>query len=649
MSEQTAMINSRQQMVERQIRARGIRSPSILKAMRAVPREEFVPEDIRSMAYDDSPLPIEAGQTISQPYIVALMIDAADIQPNDRVLEVGAGSGYAAAVAGQIAKTVYAIERHSQLAKLAAERMQRLNYNNVTIKFGDGSNGWLENSPFDVILVPARAAQVPKALKNQLSIGGRLIIPIGDDYSQSLLRIERVAENDFKEKDLGTVRFVPLVSDAPKQKACLSLPQLIAASAEPLPDIDDPAFAEFIDRFADRRIILLGEASHGTAEFYQARAAITRRLITHHGFTIVAVEADWPDAAVINRHIRGQRQRDQKQAFTRFPTWMWRNEEMATFIRWLAAHNVNNASQTGFYGLDLYNLNGSIRAVVNYLQRVDPATAAVARERYGCLQPWVNDPSQYGRLALNKGYAPCEKAVVDMLRDLLNNELEYAQHNGDAFFDATQNARLVRSAEAYYRAMYYGSGESWNLRDRHMFETLEHLLTTGDGKSKVVVWAHNSHIGDARHTDMGRRRQELNIGQLCRERFNDDVALIGFGTHGGTVAAASDWDGAMEVKTIVPSLEGSFERLMHDSGITAFALDLRASHNEKLHAALSEPLLERYIGVIYRPESERHSHYSFANLARQFDAYVWFDETHAVNPLPTLETPGSKDTFPHGL
>ena len=213
MLEQNAMNNSREQMVEHQIRARGINSPSVLQAMRAVPREEFIPDDVRGMAYDDCPLPIEAGQTISQPYIVALMIDAADIQSDDRVLEVGAGSGYAAAVSGQIAKTVYAIERHSELAKLAAKRMQCLHYNNVTIKFGDGSNGWLEDSPFDVILVPARAAQVPAALKAQLSIGGRLIIPVGDDYSQSLLRIERVSEHEFKEKNLGAVRFVPLVTD----------------------------------------------------------------------------------------------------------------------------------------------------------------------------------------------------------------------------------------------------------------------------------------------------------------------------------------------------------------------------------------------------------------------------------------------------
>ena len=439
---------------------------------------------------------------------------------------------------------------------------------------------------------------------------------------------------------------------ASDQERHLSLLRRVASAAEPLPDIDDPAFAEFIDRFADCRVILLGESSHGTAEFYRARASITRRLIEFHGFRMVAVEADWPDAAVINCHVRGQSERDHKQAFTRFPKWMWRNEEMAKFIRWLAAYNADNPSQIGFYGLDLYNLNASIRAVVEYLQRVDPMAAAVARERYGCLQPWISDLSQYGRLALSEGYAPCEKAVAGMLRDLLNSQLEYAEKNGDAFFDAAQNARLIRSAEAYYRAMYYGSGESWNLRDRHMFETLEHLLATGDGKSKAVVWAHNSHIGDARHTDMGWKRRELNIGQLCRERFNEDVALIGFGTHGGTVAAASDWDGAMEVKTIVPSIDGSVERLMHDSGIPSFVLDLRTIKNEKLHTALSEPRLERYIGVIYRPESERHSHYSFASLARQFDAYVWFDETHAVKQLPTIEMPempGSKDTFPYGL
>ena len=164
-----------------------------------------------------------------------------------------------------------------------------------------------------------------------------------------------------------------------------------------------------------------------------------------------------------------------------------------------------------------------------------------------------------------------------------------------------------------------------------MFETLGHLLEARGQQSKAIVWAHNSHIGDARFTDMGVVREELNIGKLCRERFGRDATLIGFGTHTGTVAAATDWDGDMEVKQVRPSHRDSYERVCHDAGIPRFLLDL--NRDEALHRRLLEPRLERFIGVIYRPDTELMSHYSAASLPQQFDAYVWFDETNAVLPL----------------
>ncbi|MBP1804808.1 erythromycin esterase family protein [Rubellimicrobium aerolatum] len=427
----------------------------------------------------------------------------------------------------------------------------------------------------------------------------------------------------------------------------------IRDAAVPLPDPSDPAFGATFDRYASARVVLLGEASHGTSEFYRARAAITRRLIERHGFDVVAVEADWPDAAAIDRQIRALPPRDGAEPpFQRFPTWMWRNADVAAFLRWLRDWNRDRAPerQTGFFGLDIYNMSGSIGAVLAYLDEVDPEAAGVARERYGCLHPWAEEPARYGRAVLTEGYRRCEKAVVQQWRDLLEKRLAYGPED---FLDAERNASLIASAERYYRIMYHGDEESWNLRDTHMFETLQSILDARGPRSRAVVWAHNSHIGDARATDMGQRRGELNIGQLCREWWGEDAALIGFGTHTGTVAAATDWDGDMEVKRVRPSREGSHERLSHDTGLPRFLLDLRA--DPALSAALEEPRLQRFIGVIYRPESELSSHYARASLPRQFDAWAWFDETTAVFPLgPEPHDHGPRDgaipdTFPFGL
>jgi len=655
----SAAASLRDFMVDSQIAARGVCDTEVLDAMRIVPRERFVPEELREFAYEDTPLPIEAGQTISQPYIVAHMIEAAAIGRDDRVLEIGAGSGYAAAVISRIAGQVYAIERHPQLAALARERMSALGYDNVEIRTGDGTQGWPDVAPFDAILVAAGGPAVPRPLCRQLAIGGRLVIPVGDADAQRLMRVTRRSADNFEEEDLGDVRFVPLIgahgwaedggSDALVEPRPLAA--VIRDAAELLPGLDDPAFGRLFDRYADARVVLLGEASHGTSEFYRARAAITRRLIEEHGFTIVAVEADWPDAAAIDRHVRHKPPAAEAEpAFRRFPTWMWRNTDVDAFVGWLREHNaaVPRERMVGFYGLDLYNMNGSIRAVIDYLDRVDPAAAAVARERYGCLTPWRSDPAAYGRMALNQGYARCEEAVVAMLRDLFAKQRAYAAADPDDFLDATQNARLIASAENYYRVMYYGAAESWNLRDTHMFDTLELLLAANDD-AKAVVWAHNSHIGDARFTEMGQARDELNLGQLVREHHGDRARLIGFGTHRGTVAAATDWDGPMEVKRVNPSRPDSYERHCHDSGIARFLLDLREGENEGLRSRLDEARLERFIGVIYRPDTERWSHYSAAMLSRQFDGWVWFDETRAVTPLPTEQCEGAEETYPFGV
>jgi erythromycin esterase-like protein len=437
-----------------------------------------------------------------------------------------------------------------------------------------------------------------------------------------------------------------------------ALPDLIASTAEPLPGIDDPAFGAMFDRFADARVMLLGEASHGTSEFYRARAAISRRLIEQHGFTIVAAEADWPDAATVDRYVRHRPQRDLEfRAFERFPTWMWRNEEFDSFIRWMHDHNANRAHERmcGFYGLDLYNLAGSMEAVIHFLEREDPELARLAHRRYGCLEPWAEEPQLYGRNALLEGYARCEVGAVQMLKDLLQKQIDCFGPECDEWLDAAANARLVKDAEAYYRVMYRGSAESWNLRDTHMFDTLNMILSAKGPRAKAIVWAHNSHIGNAAHTDMGMRREELNIGQFAKEKWGARARLIGFGTHTGTVAAADDWDMPMKVKQVRPSLPESYERMSHDSEVPRFLLDLRDGEaGRDLREGLTEPRLERFIGVIYRPETERWSHYSEAILPKQFDSWVWFDETKAVTPLRGARRPGEEstaveETYPFGL
>ena len=634
--------------------------------MRRVPREAFLPEELGEFAYQDTPLPIEGGQTISQPYIVALMIESVQPSPGDRALEIGTGSGYAAAVLSEVVKAVYTVERHEQLAKLATERFAALGYDNIKVLHGDGTLGWSEHAPYNVIIVTAGGPQVPKPLLEQLAIGGRLTIPVGETLRlQRLVRVTRKTKDQFDDEDLGGVQFVPLIGaegwDATAAKPARpstqvsrppTIAKLIRESADPIGNIDSADIGSLVERIGDARVVLMGEATHGTSEFYRMRARITKELIMRHGFNFVAVEADWPDAARINQYVHHLPARqEQWKAFSRFPTWMWRNHEALELVEWMRARNAevhDPERHAGFYGLDLYSLFTSINAVVTYLDGVDPAMAAVARRRYGCLSPWEHDPAVYGQAVLSGRYRDCEEAVVAMLRDMLKRRIEYSQRDGDRFFDAAQNARLVAAAERYYRVMYYGSVESWNLRDQHMFDTLERLFEFHGPRSKGIVWEHNSHVGDASATEMG-ARGEYNVGQLTRARFADAAFLVGFGTDHGTVAAASDWDGPMEVKRVRPSHESSYERLCHNSEVKAFMLHLRNPARQAVREELEAARLERAIGVVYRPESELQSHYFQACLPRQFDEYVWFDETRAVSPLPSVATAGVPETYPFGV
>jgi erythromycin esterase-like protein len=421
-----------------------------------------------------------------------------------------------------------------------------------------------------------------------------------------------------------------------------------------------------VEAIGDARLVLIGEASHGTHEFYRIRGEITKRLIRDHGFTAVAVEADWPDAYRVNRYVRGHAgdtdADDALSGFKRFPQWMWRNADVLDFVGWLRAHNdgIDDPDRNvGFYGLDLYSLHTSMAAVLTYLQAVDPDAARRARERYACFDLVGGDPQEYGYAALLGITPSCERDVVAQLLELQRSAGAYAALEGrldpDAQFAAERNAQLVVNAEQYYRAMFQSRVASWNLRDAHMAATLEaleaHLTARQHRRARIVVWAHNSHLGDARATEV-RRGGEHNVGQLVRVRHGSDAALIGFTTHAGTVTAAEDWGAPALRMRVRPSLPDSYEALFHEALPRNFAV-LPRQQPEIAHV-LATPRLERAIGVIYRPDTERLSHYFQASLSRQFDVVLHYDTTRAVEPLERTARwaagePELPDTYPSAL
>jgi erythromycin esterase-like protein len=445
-----------------------------------------------------------------------------------------------------------------------------------------------------------------------------------------------------------------------------SLGQLVASQAHPITGADSD-YDPLLELIGDARFVFLGEGSHGTHEFYHERARITERLISEKNFMAVAVEADWPDAYQVNRYVRnteanlaGHSAREALSGFQRFPAWMWRNTDVVDFVQWLRRYNDRQPQAIpgiGFYGLDLYSLFTSIDETLRYLDKVDPAEAQIARRRYACFDHYERNSHNYAYAVGFRHSASCEEAVLAQLCDLIVRGAGYLRKDGqnaaDDLFYAQQNARLVMHAEKYYRTMYQGHVSSWNCRDSHMAETLEalsvHLSEQHRTPAKIVIWAHNSHIGDARATEMG-QRGEFNLGQLAREKYGKDAVLIGLTTHQGTVTAASDWDAVAERKRVLPALPGSYEELFHHAGLANFMLPL--TKKNLVTEALSNRRLERAIGVIYRPETERQSHYFYSSLAQQFDAVIHLENTRAVEPLEVsgIWTSGeAPETFPVGV
>jgi erythromycin esterase-like protein len=509
----------------------------------------------------------------------------------------------------------------------------------------------LENQ-FFLIEKALRVALIPFARRNREGVIGTSKALLEARAGPS--RPEPMAERCGIARRIDQGGFMPLAVEPGMVGQLQDEAHLLTGAAEDY----DP----LLEAIGDAHCVMLGEASHGTHEFYKERAEITKRLIREKGFNAVAVEADWPDAYRINHYVRG-RARDSTAMealgdFQRFPAWMWRNSVVLDFVGWLRAHNDPLApeSKTGFYGLDLYSLYSSINEVIRYLEKVDPNEANRARERYACFDHFGADPQAYGFLSGRGNAITCEEEVIRQLGELQRRALEYARRDGriaeDEFFQAEQNARVAKNAEEYYRAMYRGRVSTWNLRDQHMAETVDELfrhLRKQGRDPKVVLWAHNSHLGDARATQMA-DIGELNVGQLMKEKFGHEVYGIGFTTYSGTVSAAANWGAPVERKRLRRALPGSYEALFHELEIPRFLLEFRSRGDAA--ELLRETRIERAIGVIYRPDTERQSHYFFARLSRQFDAVLHFDETRAVEPLERAadwEEGEIPETYPFGV
>ena len=411
-----------------------------------------------------------------------------------------------------------------------------------------------------------------------------------------------------------------------------------------------------LDAVGNARFVLLGEASHGTSEFYTWRTRISKRLIEERGFSFIAVEGDWPDCYRVNRYVKhmadsGDSALDVLHAFERWPTWMWANREVIELVEWLRAHNRRIASerQVGFYGLDVYSLWDSMRAVTEYLERIDPKLAAAARRAYNCFEPYAEDVQEYAR-ATALVPTSCEDEAIAVLRELRVNAPQFREDGREGFFNAEQNALVAKNAELYYRTMVRGGPSSWNVRDHHMVETLDRLFEHHGPRAKAIVWEHNTHIGDARFTDMARAGM-VNVGQLVRQgREREGVLLAGFGTHRGTVIAAEEWGAPMERMRVPPARAGSFEEAMYDAAV-GDALLLFDSDDERRIPELYEPLGHRAIGVVYDPRAERWGNYVPTIVPRRYDAFLYIDETRAVDPLHMPVHIGGEppETYPSGV
>lgn len=618
------------------LKDKGIKSALLLNAFRDIPSAFFKSKELHPYFYKESSIDNSLEKIEPRVIVITKMLEKLKIKGGEKILVIGVDSVYILTALSRICKEVYAVEANIEYVQWALEVLKNSNTTNVFMKSSEEKLGWIEQAPFDTILIASEFEKVPNTLKEQLQIDGRLLVPVGPDWSHILFEIiQRISKTEYKEEKSRDNYFIPNPKVLPqigsKSYSEKEIVDEIKDKAIAFNNIKDFPLDSLLDRVGDSRVVLLGEASHGTSEFYLCRQEITKALIEKKGFNFVCAEADWSDAEQINDYVRDEHAQKDWMPFTRFPQWMWKNMEVLNFVEWLRKYNASRQDKIGFYGLDLYGLENSINLIINYLEGVDKNLANLAKTRYACITPYLSDPAIYGKMVVSRQLISCEKDILKMLVDLLKNKnkLDHAPE----YFYAYQNANVVVDAELYYKTMYYGSAESWNLRDFHMFHTLKSLLSYFGSDTKAIVWAHNSHIGNAMATEMY-ARGEINIGHLCKEYFAEKSYNIGFGTHTGTVAAAHNWGDKMNKMHVNNSLSNSYENLCHQSQIANFTLPLREMYSgKKLKELLSTPKLERAIGVMYRPRTERMSHYFHAVLPSQFDEYIWFNDSQAVTPI----------------
>lgn len=622
--------------IQTQLKNKGIKNQLLLNAFENIPTTFFLSKELYPYTFENTTREDELVKIEPRIFAVAKMLENLKIKKGEKILAIGLDSVYVMAILSRICKEVYALEENEAYAEWALEVLKNINITNVYVAVGDKNKGWKEKAPFDAILITSEFEEVSEQLKKQLKIGGRLLVPVGPDWAHIIFEmIQRVSETDFNIEKLKDNFFMPSPKILPeissKDFPEKEIVDEISSKAQAFNSIKKFPMDKLLERIGDAQVVLLGEASHGTSEFYITRQEITKALIEKKGFNFVCAEADWSDAEQINSYVRNKQTQKDWAPFMRFPQWMWKNKEVLNFVEWMKEYNALHKNKTGFYGLDLYGLENSITLVINYLENIDADLANLAKSRYSCITPFMSNPAIYGKLVVSNQLESCEKEVLKMLVDLLKNK-DKLNHSPEYFY-AYQNANVVVDAERYYKAMYYGSAESWNLRDFHMFYTLKSLMSYFGPQTKAIVWAHNSHIGNALATEMY-SRGEINIGHLCKEHFGEKSYLIGFGTHTGTVAAAHNWGNAMNVIKVNNSLPKSYENLCHKTQINSFTLPLREQFaGKKLRELLSAPKLERAIGVVYRPDTERQSHYFQAVLPSQFDEYIFYDESQAVTPI----------------
>jgi len=619
-----------------QLKDKGIENPLLLKAFQDIPTAFFLSKEFYPYTSEKTTIENILKKIEPRVFAIAKMLEKLKINEGEKILIIGVDSVYILVVLSKICKEIYTIEANEEYAKWTLEVLKNININNVFIHTNNKKLGWKEKAPFDAILITSEFEDVSNNLKEQLKIGGRLLVPFGPDWAHIIFElIRRSSETEYTVEKLKDNFFIPnpkiLPEISSKEFTDKEIVDEIKQKAIAFNNIKEYPIDQLLNRIGDAKVVLFGEASHGTSEFYLTRQEITKALIEKKGFNFVCAEADWSDAEQINNYVQNKQTRKDWMPFTRFPQWMWKNKEVLNFVEWLKKYNASNKNKIGFYGLDLYGLENSIELVIDYLENIDTDLANLAKTRYACITPYLSDPSIYGKMVVSKQLLSCEKEILKMLVDLLKNKNKL--NHSPEYFYAYQNANVIVDAERYYKVMYYGSAESWNLRDFHMFYTLKSLLTYFGPHTKTIVWAHNSHIGNALATEMY-ARGEINIGHLCKEHFGDKSYHIGFGTHTGTVAAAHNWGTSMKVMTVNNSLSKSYENLCHKTQLAAFTLPLQKKFSgKKLRELLSTPKLERAIGVIYRPETERISHYFKTVLPSQFDEYVFFNESHAVTPI----------------